>query len=190
MIGFVLGGAAVLGVRRLGRRVGGAHAGRPTSGYPTPPTVWAVPILVVNGTEPPLQVPICRFERVVVDPAVSHNGHKPKVIADFAREGIFGIGAATAGEGMNIYRPPGWTKFLISSYHRDGGEEDAQAVDINGDGAPDIVIGGLDNELVWLQNPLPRATILTGVLGHCTESASCQAMTLWWLTWTATAKRT
>ena len=115
----------------------------------------AVPALVINGTEPPLPVKICRFERVVVDPAISHNGHKPKVIADFAREGIFGIAAATAGEGMNVYRPPGWTKVLINSYHRDGGEEDAQAVDINGDGAPDIVIGGLDNEVVWLENPLP-----------------------------------
>src|SRR5207253_2326139 len=77
MIGFALGGGAVLGVRRLADRAGAAHAGPPASGYSTPPPVAAVPALVINGTEPPLPVKICRFERVVVDPAISHNGHKP-----------------------------------------------------------------------------------------------------------------
>src|SRR5215467_4475562 len=36
------------------------------------------------------------------------------------------------------------------------GDEDAQAVDINGDGALDIVIGGLYGYTWWIENPLKQ----------------------------------
>jgi FG-GAP-like repeat/Beta xylosidase C-terminal Concanavalin A-like domain len=95
-----------------------------------------------------------QFSHSIVDYAQIPNGHKPKVIGDFANNGFRGIGVASAGQGFKLYAYPDWVPFLITSYNNGSGDEDAQAVDINGDGAIDIVIGGLNGNTYWLENPL------------------------------------
>jgi hypothetical protein len=94
------------------------------------------------------------FSHSIVDYAQIPNGHKPKVIADFANNGFHSIGVASAGQGFKLYTYPDWVPYLITSYSNGSGDEDAQAVDINGDGALDIVIGGLNGNTYWLENPL------------------------------------
>jgi hypothetical protein len=97
-----------------------------------------------------------QFSHVVVDFNQIPNGHKPKVIGDFDNSGSAGIGALSAGHGFKLYRYPDWTSYLITSYNNGSGDEDAQAVDVNGDGALDIVIGGLNGNTYWLENPIKQ----------------------------------
>ena len=80
------------------------------------------------------------------------NGHKPKVIGDFSGTGRGDVAVMTVGEGMNLYRYPHWTKSLLVAAGDQGGE-DAQVADVNRDGALDIVVGALFNQVSWLENP-------------------------------------
>jgi hypothetical protein len=64
------------------------------------------------------------------------------------------VGGESASNGFLLYRYPDWTPQQITPYGNGGGDEDAQAVDINGDGALDIVIGGLAGYTWWIENPL------------------------------------
>lgn len=91
------------------------------------------------------------FQHSLIDPKMVPNGHKPKVIGDFSGTGRGDVAVMTVGQGMKLYRFPTWTPFLISPAAQGG--EDAQAADVNRDGALDIVIGGLFNETLWLENP-------------------------------------
>jgi hypothetical protein len=97
-----------------------------------------------------------QFSYTVIDPRLLPNGRKPKVIGDFANDGTAGVAAESAGNGFLIYRYPDWTPQQITPYGNGGGDEDAQAVDINGDGARDIVIGGLNGFTWWIENPLKQ----------------------------------
>jgi len=99
---------------------------------------------------------VAQFSHVVVDFNQIPNGHKPKVIGDFANNGSAGIGALSAGQGFKLYRYPVWASHLITSYNNGSGDEDAQVADVNGDGALDIVIGGLSGNTYWLENPLKQ----------------------------------
>jgi hypothetical protein len=94
-----------------------------------------------------------RFERVVIDPKQSHNGHKPKAIADLDGDGDADIIAWTNGEGLNWYAAPRWTKHAIHATNEDG-DEDAQAADIDGDGDIDVLISGVK----WFENPLRQGS--------------------------------
>jgi hypothetical protein len=96
------------------------------------------------------------LSHLVIDSNQIPNGHKPKVIGDFANDGHPGVGALSGLQGFKLYKYPDWTSQLITNYSHGGGDEDAQAVDINGDGALDIVIGGLDGYTYWLENPLKQ----------------------------------
>jgi hypothetical protein len=89
------------------------------------------------------------FVRVVVD-AVSHpNGRKPKIIIDPDGAGPV-IGAQDGRAGFTLYRP-GRPPAVIN---RDvSGGEDAQVADVDGDGEPDIVVGGIDGPTYFLRNP-------------------------------------
>ncbi|MCU1260341.1 MAG: hypothetical protein JWO80_3226 [Bryobacterales bacterium] len=94
------------------------------------------------------------LSHLIVDFNLIPNGHKPKVIGDFANDGHAGFGALSGSQGFRLYKYPNWTSQLITNYSHAGGDEDAQAVDINGDGALDIVVGGLSGYTYWLENPL------------------------------------
>jgi uncharacterized repeat protein (TIGR01451 family) len=93
------------------------------------------------------------FSHTIVDPSIIANGHKPKVIGDFAGNGQPGLGAESAGLGFKLYQPPDWTPHLITSYGNGASDEDAQVADVNNDGALDIVVGGEGGNTYWLENP-------------------------------------
>ncbi len=95
-----------------------------------------------------------QFSYNVVDNKTIPNGHKPKVIGDFANNGLSSVGALTVGQGFKLYRYPNWTQHVISTYNNADTSEDACVADVNGDGALDIVIGGLSGITYWLENPL------------------------------------
>jgi hypothetical protein len=97
-----------------------------------------------------------QFSHNIVDPLQVPNGHKPKVIGDFAANGHPGLGAETAGQGFKLYEPTNWTSHLITAYGNGSGDEAAQVADVNNDGPLDIVVGGLNGNTYWLENPLKQ----------------------------------
>jgi hypothetical protein len=104
----------------------------------------------VGGLHRSLTRPV-PFTRVVVDNITRLNGRKPKVIIDpDGRGGV--VGAQAGATGFALYRP-GKAPALISTYSGGIGSEDAQAADLDGDGSPDIVVGGLDGVTFILYNP-------------------------------------
>jgi len=105
------------------------------------------------GIRPSLSTPVT-FRRVVVDGKTLLNGRKPKVIIDPDGHGAV-IGAQDGPDGFALYRP-GRAPSIINRYSLDIGDEDAQAADLDGDGSPDIVVGGLDDLTFVLYNPNRR----------------------------------
>jgi hypothetical protein len=101
--------------------------------------------------EPSHAVPVS-FEHQVVDERVLPGGRKPKVIINPDGRGNV-VGAGRGPQGFALY-PPNRPLALISRYSRGSGNEDAQAADLDGDAAPDIVAGGLDGITFILHNPL------------------------------------
>ncbi len=95
------------------------------------------------------------FRHSLLDPKMVPNGHKPKVIGNFSGTGRGDVAVMTVGEGMKLYRFPAWTQSVISPIGEQGGE-DAQVADINRDGAQDIIVGSLFNQIFWLENPRPH----------------------------------
>ena len=90
------------------------------------------------------------YAREVYDPRPLRNGRKPKVIIDPDGRGAV-VGAALGRRGFALYRA-GRAPAVIAPLRFNA--EDAQVADVDGDGAPDIVIGGLDGYTAVLHNPL------------------------------------
>jgi hypothetical protein len=104
----------------------------------------------VAGIHVSLTAPIA-FRRVIVDGKTLLNGRKPKVIIDPDGHGGV-VGAQEGRKGFALYRP-GRPPSIINTYSLGIGDEDAQAADLDGNGLPDIVVGGLDNATFVLYNP-------------------------------------
>jgi hypothetical protein len=124
-----------------------------------PNPVAAHPVALVHTS---LERPV-PFQSIVVDGKTLDNGRKPKVIIDPDGVGAV-VGAQVGMKGFALYRR-GRGPQLISRYGRGRGAEDAQAADLDGDGAPDIVVGGLDGITNILHNPRHS--------GECTDPYRC-----------------
>ena len=104
----------------------------------------------IPGIRISLSTPVT-FTHVVVDGKTLLNGRKPKVIINPDGRGAV-IGAQDGDKGFALYRP-GRAPAIINPFSLGIGDEDAQAADLDGNGSPDIVIGGLDNQTFVLYNP-------------------------------------
>ncbi len=107
----------------------------------------------VGGIRISLSAPVA-FTHVVVDDKTLPNGRKPKVIIDPDGQGAV-VGAQYGNKGFALYRP-GRAPSIINTYSLGIGDEDAQAADLDGNGSPDIVVGGLDKVMFVLYNPNRR----------------------------------
>lgn len=109
-----------------------------------------VPARHVSGIKRSRTTPV-PFIQDVVDGRTFDNGRKPKVIIDpDGRGGV--VGAQVGSRGFALY-PPGRPPVIISRFSESGGAEDAQAANLEGTGAPDIVVGGLAGVTYVLRNP-------------------------------------
>ena len=106
------------------------------------------------------------FERVVIEPVQSNNGHKPKAIGDLDGDGDADLVAWTNGEGLNWYEAPTWAKHPIHVTTAEG-DEDAQTVDVDNDVDIDIVISGVQ----WFENPLRQGQHQPRARGRPTTSS-------------------
>jgi hypothetical protein len=91
------------------------------------------------------------FQRENLDNRNYLGGRKGKVIINPDGHGSV-PGAQVGPLGFALY-PPGKAPVFISKYSRSDGLEDAQVADVNGDGAPDIVAGGIGAATYALINP-------------------------------------
>ena len=121
------------------------HALEAREDDPNPIAARHLPTIRPSHTTP---VP---FVRYVVDGRTFDNGRKPKVIIDPDGRGAV-VGAQIGPLGFALY-PPGRPPVVISHFSENAGSEDAQAADLEGTGAPDIVVGGLADLTYVLRNP-------------------------------------
>lgn len=98
------------------------------------------------------QMPV--FKRVVIDSTIQYNSHKPKVLGKFSKDKYNDVGTLD-NQGFKLYRyTENWKSYIIFSPGIPQGFEDAQVVDINGDGWNDIIMGGWSNHTFWAENPM------------------------------------
>lgn len=95
-----------------------------------------------------------KFERIVIDSAVQFNSHKPKVLGKFSNDKYNDAGTLDK-DGFKLYRySENWKSYVIFLPGIPQGFEDAQIIDINGDGWNDIILGGWSNQTLWAENPM------------------------------------
>jgi hypothetical protein len=104
--------------------------------------------------QPPAQEP--GFKRSIIDATAESNSHKPKVLAQFSRDGVNDLGSLDS-KGFHLYRyTENWKAYIVFKPGDPGGFEDAAVADTNGDGWNDILLGGWCNRTIWAENPLGK----------------------------------
>ena len=91
------------------------------------------------------------FHRVVVEQQAGLGGYQVKAAGDFTGDGYPDIVALRGSEALYLYPYPSWTPQRISAVQ--AGEQ-AQAVDVDGDGDLDVVLGNTATPARWYENPL------------------------------------
>ena len=100
-----------------------------------------------------LREPVPTFQRVVIDPRIDCQTQTPKVLGRFSQDGDNDIGSLD-GDGFKLYRyAEHWKSYVIFPLDNPVGYEDGVVADINGDGRPDIVLGGWSHRTIWAENP-------------------------------------
>jgi hypothetical protein len=103
------------------------------------------------------------FQNIVVDSSTGSERYNEKALADVNGDGLVDVIAQNGSSGVFWYRCPDWTAFQVSTWRYHG--EEALAVDVDGDGDPDLVASGRsDREPVWYENPRSEGADLTNTL--------------------------
>ena len=101
---------------------------------------------VDHSTDPPVGADLS-FTRTTIEDSQAPWG---KNLADVDGDGFLDILTGGGWQGGDVfwYAYPDWTKHQIASY---GGGDDLQVVDMNADGAVDVIVNG--DPIIWFENP-------------------------------------
>ncbi|MGB5284951.1 MAG: VCBS repeat-containing protein, partial [Polyangiales bacterium] len=101
---------------------------------------------VDHSTDPPVGADLS-FTRTTIEDSQAPWG---KNLADVDGDGFLDILTGGGWQGGDVfwYAYPDWTKHQIASY---GGGDDLQVVDMNADGAVDVI--GTGDPIIWFENP-------------------------------------